>query len=131
AGGMFTRKNASKFAVVLAVVAGSFASFGSAAAAGSADTLKGVTPQLDASLAAATSGDWVTAHADYKAFDDAWDSVRDDVLVSSPPAYRPIEDSASPVEGLWSDGAPADSTATVTALKNHRDLVAATAATLN
>jgi len=88
------------------------------------------TPQLDASLAAATSGDSVTAHADYTAFDDAWDSVRDDVLVSSPTAYSAIEDSASTVEGLWSDGTPSDSAATVAAVKTHRDLVAATAASL-
>jgi len=68
----------------------------------------------------------VTAHADYTAFDDAWDSVRDDVLVSSPTAYSAIEDSASTVEGLWSDGTPSDSAATVAAVKTHRDLVALT-----
>jgi hypothetical protein len=128
---MFIRKNASKLAVTLALCVASFASFGTAAAAGSADTLKGVAPQLDACVAAATAGDWATAHADYTAFDQAWDSVRDDVLVSSPTAYSAIEDSASTVEDLFgTSGAPVDSAAALTALKNHRDVVAAQAATL-
>src|SRR5437762_8515309 len=129
---MLIRKNASKLAVVLALTAASFASFGSAAAAGSSDTLKGVAPQLDNSVAAATAGDWATARVSYKAFDDAWDSVRDDVLVNAPTAYSAIEDSAETVELIvGSAGTPADNAAAVTALKAHRDLIASTAAALN
>jgi hypothetical protein len=127
---MFIRKNASKLAVTLALCAASFASFGTAAAA-PADTLKGVAPQLDACVTAATAGDWASAHAAYTAFDQAWDSVRDDVLVSSPTAYSAIEDSASIVEDLFgASGTPVDAVAAQTALKNHRDVVAAQAATL-
>jgi hypothetical protein len=128
---MFIRKNASKLAVTLALCAASFASFGTAAAAGPADTLKGVAPQLDACIAAANAGDWASAHAAYTAFDEAWDSVRDDVLVSSPSAYSAIEDSASTVEDLFgASGTPVDAGAAQTALTNHRAVVAAQAATL-
>jgi hypothetical protein len=129
---MFIRKHASKLALVLAVVVASFASIGSVAAAGSGATLRGVAPQLDASVAAASAGDWATARTTYKAFDDAWDSVRDDVLVSAPSAYSAIEDSAEAVEtAVGSAGTPADSAAAVTALKAHRDLIAQQAAALS
>lgn len=56
------------------------------------DGLSALTPNLDASMAAANDHDLAKAEASFRAFSSGWSTVEDGVKAASPESYKAIED---------------------------------------